>query len=267
MAHNIHGKLSYVIKRRLTKEKRKNRQLFGWSEFHGGGVSARESRFSTCVCHVAHVAKYLLRATFCNHRESPDSFNFFESLIISPKIPFDELFLKTILKTSSDIYFFENFRKIDRAPEVPVFECKLCTKAQHHRTLQKSPIRLRLLTKPSLSFIYMCDMIRYPYLNKWPFLTAFITTTWECRDRWSKIAHFRGEWNVPGMSLFTNPISWSPSNMSQHCSQRIPESNSKSFRPRKSTMSSPLPVNCQKIISEGQVNKTRFAVLASEIIR
>ena len=57
----------------------------------------------------------ILRATFCNHRESPD--NFFELLIISPKIPFDELFLKTILKTSSDIYFFENFRKSDRAPD------------------------------------------------------------------------------------------------------------------------------------------------------
>ena len=55
----------------------------------------------------------LFRATFCNQRESPDNFNFFELLIISPKIPFDELFLKTILKTSSDIYFFENFRKID----------------------------------------------------------------------------------------------------------------------------------------------------------
>ena len=51
------------------------------------------------------------RATFCNHRESPDSFSFFESLIISPKIPFDDLFLKTILKTSSDIYFSENFQK------------------------------------------------------------------------------------------------------------------------------------------------------------
>ena len=119
---------------------------------------------------VAAITIDTLRATFCNHQESPDNFNFFESLIISAKIPFDELFLKTMLKTWSDIYFFENFRKIDRAPEVPIFECKLCTKAQH---LQKSPIRLRLLTKPSLSFIYMCDMIRYPYLNKWPFLTAF----------------------------------------------------------------------------------------------
>ena len=72
-------------------------------------------------------ADQLLRATFCKNRESPDNFNFFESLIISPKIPFDELFPKTVLKTSSDIYFFENFRKSDRAPEVPIFECKLCT--------------------------------------------------------------------------------------------------------------------------------------------
>ena len=53
------------------------------------------------------MCKRALRATFCSHRESPDSFNFFESLKISPKIPFDELFLKTTLKTSSDIYFFE----------------------------------------------------------------------------------------------------------------------------------------------------------------
>ena len=50
----------------------------------------------------------LFRATFCNHRESPDNLGFFESLILSPKIPFDELFLKTILKTSTDIYFFKN---------------------------------------------------------------------------------------------------------------------------------------------------------------
>ena len=68
-----------------------------------------------------------LRATFCKNRESPDNFNFFESLIISPKIPFDELFPITVLKTSSVFYFFENFRKSDRAPEVPIFECKLCT--------------------------------------------------------------------------------------------------------------------------------------------
>ena len=45
----------------------------------------------------------LFRATFCNHRECPDNFCFFDSLILSPKIPFDELFLKTILKTSTDI--------------------------------------------------------------------------------------------------------------------------------------------------------------------
>ena len=128
--------------------------------------------------------KLHLRATFCNHRESPDNFNFFDSLIISPKIPFDELFLKTILKTSSDIYFFENFLKTDRATEVPVFDCKLCTKARHHRILQKSPIRFRLLTKPSLSFFYMCDMIKYPYLNEWPFLAAFKSTTGECRNQW-----------------------------------------------------------------------------------
>ena len=124
-----------------------------------------------------------LRVTFCNHRESPDNFNFFESLIISPKVPFDESFLKNILKTSSDIYLFEHFRKTDRAPEVPVFECKLCTKAQHHRILQKNPIRFRLITKPSLCFFYMCDMIKYPYLNKLPFRVAFKTTTGECRDR------------------------------------------------------------------------------------
>ena len=109
----------------------------------------------------------LLRATFCNHRESPDNFNFFESLIISPKIPFDELLLTNIVKTSGDIYFFKNVRKSDRPP---IFECKLCTKAQHHNTTE--------------------------------------------------------------LSLFGNPISWSPSNMSQHCPQSIPDSNSESFLPR-----------------------------------
>ena len=77
-----------------------------------------------------------------------------------------------------------NFRKSDRAPKVPIFECKWCTKAQHHRILQKCPIQFRLLTKPSLSFFYMWHMIKYPYLNKWPFPTAFKTTTGECRDRW-----------------------------------------------------------------------------------
>ena len=46
------------------------------------------------------------------------------------------------------------------------------TKVQHHIILQTSPIRFRLPTKPSLSFFYMWDMIKYPYLNKWPFLTA-----------------------------------------------------------------------------------------------
>ena len=137
--------------------------------------------------------KLIIRATFCNHRESPDNFNFSESLIIFPKIPFDELFLKTILKTSGNIYFFEIFRKTDRAPQVPIFECKLCTKAQHHRILQKSQIRFRLLTKSSLSFFYMWHMIKCPYLNKWPFLTAFKATTGERRNWWSKVAHFQGE--------------------------------------------------------------------------
>ena len=66
----------------------------------------------------------LYRATFSNHRECPDKFSFFESLILPPKIPFDELFLKTILKTSTDIYFFENLRKSDRAPNVPIFDGK-----------------------------------------------------------------------------------------------------------------------------------------------
>ena len=54
--------------------------------------------------------------------------------------------------------------------------------------------------------------------------------------------------------------------MSQDCPQRIQDSNSESFRPRKSSTSSPLPVNCQKIISDGKVNKIRFDVSASEII-
>ena len=138
---------------------------------------------------------------------------------------------------------------------VPVFECKLCTEAQPHRILQKSPIRFRLLTKPSLSFFYMCNMTKYPYLNKWPFLADFKTTTGECRDRWSEIAHFQGELKVPGISRFGNPISWSPSNISQHCPQRKLDSNSESFQSRKSAMSSPFPVKCQKIISDGQVNK------------
>ena len=64
------------------------------------------------------------------------------------------------------------------AHRVPICECKFCTKAQLHRILQKSPIRLRSLTKPALSFFYMSDMLNYPYLNKWPFLTAFKTTNW-----------------------------------------------------------------------------------------
>ena len=68
--------------------------------------------------------KTALRATFCNHGESSDNFSFFESLILSPMMPFDELFLKTTLKTSSDIYFFKTCRKSDLAPEVPIFECK-----------------------------------------------------------------------------------------------------------------------------------------------
>ena len=42
------------------------------------------------------------------------------------------------------------------------------------------------------------------------------------------------------MSLFANPISWGPSTVSQHCPQSIPDSNSESFRPRKSSMSWPL---------------------------
>ena len=46
-----------------------------------------------------------LRATFCKNRESPDNFNFFESLIISPKIPFDELFPKAVLKRSGRAVF------------------------------------------------------------------------------------------------------------------------------------------------------------------
>ena len=44
----------------------------------------------------------------------------------------------------------------------------------------------------------MWDMIKYPYLNKRPFLTAFKTTTWKCQDQLSKIAHFQGEETVPG---------------------------------------------------------------------
>ena len=56
---------------------------------------------------------------------------------------------------ASNIHIFEYFRKSERTPEVPIFECKLCTKVQHHRILQESPIRVRLLTKPSLSFVYM----------------------------------------------------------------------------------------------------------------
>ena len=60
------------------------------------------------------------------------------------------------------------------------------------------------------------------------------------------------------MSLFANPISWSPSNMSQHCPQSMPDSNSQSFWPRKSSTSSPLRVNCQKIISDGQIKKVSF---------
>ena len=77
----------------------------------------------------------------------------------------------------------DHFSKIFENPiahRVPICECKLCTKAQLHRILQKRPIRLRSLTKPALSFFYMWDMLIYPYLNKWPFLTAFKTTKWGC---------------------------------------------------------------------------------------
>ena len=55
------------------------------------------------------------------------------------------------------------------------------------------------------------------------------------------------------MCLFGNPISRSPSDMYQHCPQSIPDSNSESFRPRKPSTSSPLPVNCHKIISDGKL--------------
>ena len=48
-----------------------------------------------------------------------------------------------------------------------------------------------------------------------------------------------------------------------YCPQSIPDSNSESFLPRKSSTSSPLPVNCQKKISDGHLNKTGFAVSAS----
>ena len=121
----------------------------------------------------------------------------------------------------------------------------------------EKPNSIQIIHK-AISIFYMCDMIKYPYLNKWPFLAAFKTTTGECRDRWSKIANFQGEWKVPGMPLSANPISWSPSNMSQHCPQRKLDPNSESFRPRKSPMSLPLPVNCQKMISDGQLKITRF---------
>ena len=125
------------------------------------------SRLSISSCSKCRLNRsyQILRTTFCNHRESPDNFNFFESLIISPKIPFDELFLKKHIKIFERYLLFQTiFRKTNRAPEVSVFECKLCTKAQHHRILQKSTIRL--LTKPSLSFFCVCYMIKYAYLNK-----------------------------------------------------------------------------------------------------
>ena len=112
------------------------------------------------------------------------------------------------------------------AAEVPIFECKLCTKAQHHRILQKSPVRFRLLTKPSLSFFYMWHNIKYFYLNKWPFLTAF-----NCH------------WGMPRPMIKNSPFSrrikysWYVSfcqsylMKSRNCAQSIPDSNSESFRP------------------------------------
>ena len=89
------------------------------------------------------------RATFCNHRESPDNFIFFESLIGSPKIPFDELLLKPILETSGNIYFFKNFRKSDRAAEVPIVNyarkpniAEFARKAQFDSDYSQSPLYL-----------------------------------------------------------------------------------------------------------------------------
>ena len=52
------------------------------------------------------------------HRESPDNFNFFESLIISTKLPFDgEVIAKNHMKNFERYLLFQ---KSDRAPEVPV---------------------------------------------------------------------------------------------------------------------------------------------------
>ena len=91
-------------------------------------------------------------------------------------MPFDELFPKTILKTSSDIYFSKCF-------ENPIAHRKSrfsSVNIMHESPTQKSPekaIRFRLLTKPSLPFFYMWDIIRYPYLGKLPFRAASKTTT------------------------------------------------------------------------------------------
>ena len=94
-----------------------------------------------------------LRATFCNHRSRiSGQLHFFQIAHIFYKDTLWWFFLKIILKTSSNSYSSENVRIPDRAPEVPIFEYKLVTKAQYHRVLQKSPTWFKFLTKPSLSF-------------------------------------------------------------------------------------------------------------------
>ena len=100
-----------------------------------------------------------LRATFCNHGESPDNLNFFESLIISSKLPFDELFLKTTLKT---IYFFENLRKTDHAPESRFSSVSL----HESPTSQNSPEKLNSIpiTHKAIS-IFLLHMRHYICTN------------------------------------------------------------------------------------------------------
>ena len=100
--------------------------------------------------------------------------------------------LKTILTTSSDVSFWKMLKNSIAHRKPRFLECILCTKTQHHRILQKSPIGFRLLTKPSLSFFYMWDMIKHPYLKKWPFLTAFKTTQY---------------WGMPRLMIKNSPFS------------------------------------------------------------
>ena len=165
-------------------------------------------------------------------------------------------------------FFLGNVKKFDRASEAPIPRVYIMHESATPQNSPEKPNWIQITHKALSIFLLHVrhDKASLSKQNDHLSLLLKLLSIGKCRDWWKKIAHFQGEWTLPGLSLFANPISRSPSNMSQHCPQTIPDSNSESFRPRKSSMSWPLAVNCQKNISHGQVNKTRFTVSASEIV-